>query len=766
MITDIPPAEISLERLLLDLKKINIVFKKRKRSTAKHNKSKQDFPKNEAEATSSTFRQHAKSALRDEVKSLSSTPEGSRNDQLNKSAFKLGQFVAVGALDENGVVTALSEAAEYVGLDHYEIERTIRSGLEAGTKCLKSIDAIDETTLNVHPDECQIVDQDADFSEFEDLPTIIIDEKHMQEITEEALDALVKSNDPPRIFVRGGCINRIRPTEKGTLTIEVLTEPMMRGILARSACYMKYDKGGTLVKADPPTKVVKDALALGVWRDLPIIEGIIESPSVRPDGTIIDQAGYDRVTKLFYDPSQGLEDLVLPESPSQLDAKDAVEFIFSEILIDFPFVDDASKANALAAMLSVIIRPAIDGNIPLALFDKPKPGTGASLLIEIISSITTGRPAEMISAPDNEEEWRKLITSCLLTGSQLIAIDNISKTLASSSLAKGLTCKTWRDRILGHSKVVDLPQRAVWLGSGNNIAVGGDIPRRAYRIRIDAKMPQPWLRDDFGFKHPDLLGWVRDLRKEALGALLTMVKAWFEAGQPQAPVAAMGGFDEWAKKMAGVLQYAGVSGFLTNNTEFQDTMNQEDLAWDAFLLEWSRLHADNPITSAALREELTSTDLVYKSFRESMPEDVAEAVNKRSEAPITLGKVLAKRVDQVTNSGLKLERGPEDTHKKIGTWRVIQTSLPDSAVDAGYGKSPSKDGFAGSAGNAASPKLNLIRTENSMRSEEDSCQQEWTEQLPASPANACTDNDSDMWHHPQIHPRRQKQRRQFLVVKS
>jgi putative DNA primase/helicase len=55
----------------------------------------------------------------------------------------------------------------------------------------------------------------------------------------------------------------------------------------------------------------------------------------------------------------------------------------------------------------------------MMLVDKPSPGTGASLILEVISIIAIGQPAEMKSPPGNEEEWRKMITSTLREGPAL-----------------------------------------------------------------------------------------------------------------------------------------------------------------------------------------------------------------------------------------------------------------------------------------------------------------------------------------------------------
>ncbi|SFO90983.1 AAA family ATPase [Tranquillimonas alkanivorans] len=71
-------------------------------------------------------------ALRDELAGLLSAPEGRRNGALNHAAFKLGQIVGGGQLDETLVRDRLAAAAQGVGLEPGEIGPTIQSGLTAG----------------------------------------------------------------------------------------------------------------------------------------------------------------------------------------------------------------------------------------------------------------------------------------------------------------------------------------------------------------------------------------------------------------------------------------------------------------------------------------------------------------------------------------------------------------------------------------------------------------------------------------------------------
>lgn len=77
---------------------------------------------------------YARAALRQEIERLSSSPEGTRNNDLNRSAFSLGTLVQAGLLDRTEVEAELEHAARALGLAESETRRTITSGIEAGIR--------------------------------------------------------------------------------------------------------------------------------------------------------------------------------------------------------------------------------------------------------------------------------------------------------------------------------------------------------------------------------------------------------------------------------------------------------------------------------------------------------------------------------------------------------------------------------------------------------------------------------------------------------
>lgn len=517
---------------------------------------------------------------------------------------------------------------------------------------------------------------------------IIVTNRHMQDITAESLPELVAYNNPPRIFVKAGYLVQIAVDEKGITRIEILSESVLKSRLSRSARYLSAGTEGELTPTDAPGKVVKDILALPNWPGILPIVGLISSPVVRPDGSVIYQPGHDSVTGLFYTGNVGMA-LTVPDRPTQDEAVTAAAYIVTEVFGDFPFREQASRANTLAALLTTLTLPLIGGNIPLGLFDKPQAGTGASLLTEIIAELVTGEKANMQTAPDNDEEWRKAITAVLMQGPQIVVIDNVTAALKSSKLSQMLTARTWSDRLLGQTKMLNLPQTAAWFATGNNIQLGGDIARRSYWIRLDAASARPWLRD--GFRHHDILAWVEEHRSELLSMLLTMVRAWIVAGKPKGTAPKIGSFVKWSQVIGGILTYAGVEGFLGNAADLYDSADQDIAQWDLFLDEWQKLHRDDKITSGMLKIELTDIKPIYKPFQSEMPEEIIKATDKGTRGAVGLGKALSRHADQVFPSGRKLTV-EVDSHTKGKKWSV--TTIKRSAVDEKGPEPQASDPFA------------------------------------------------------------------------
>lgn len=90
----------------------------------------------------------AEAAFSGEMDRLRTAREGNRNDTLNRIAFRLGQIVASGALDERRVRGALVQGAQAVGLAEREAASTVESGLRAGQSVPRGPRRVDDHELD------------------------------------------------------------------------------------------------------------------------------------------------------------------------------------------------------------------------------------------------------------------------------------------------------------------------------------------------------------------------------------------------------------------------------------------------------------------------------------------------------------------------------------------------------------------------------------------------------------------------------------------
>ena len=344
-----------------------------------------------------------------------------------------------------------------------------------------------------------------------------------------------------------------------------------------------------------------------------------------------------------------------------------------EVLVDFPFIDNASKANALAAFLTPIIRPMIKGCTPMALVDKPSPGTGASKLLDLISIVATGRPMAALSPPGDEEEWRKLITGLMRDGAALVCLDNIASDLKADALSRVLSSEIWKDRTLGKPDAVEYPQRAGWYATGNNLTLAGDLPRRSYLIQLDAKMARPWERTTF--RHANINQWVEDNRGAVLAALLTMARVWVLAGRPNGCKTIIGGFDEWVAIVGGILAYAGISGFLDNLSELYEEVDIGSEEWGEFFMAWYKEHMDAALTSSDVLDNARNS---YTDMGKCVPSELAEKIKFPGPGDAKkVGLALRKKLKVRYKKGLMLTQS-EDTDRKIKVWQVKE--VKDHAI--------------------------------------------------------------------------------------
>ncbi len=408
-------------------------------------------------------------------------------------------------------------------------------------------------------------------------------------------------NDPPAIFSFGGLPSRIERNDKSEPVIKLVGLPEMRWQLAEWLRFVRRSERNGETDCPPPMDIVGNVLATPD-KPLPCLMQIVEAPVFGADGSLSVVPGYHAGSQTLYMPRAGLVIPSIPPNPSPKEIK-AAAALLREMICDFPFVNESERAHALCLPLQFFARNLIDGPTPLYMFEKPSPGTGGTLLVEVLTYLPVGRIIAGMTATDDEDEMRKRITSQLRTSPAFILIDNLRARLDAACLASAITATAWEDRILGSSTIGRFPVRCAWIATANNPTMSLELARRTVRVRIDAKTDQPWLRS--GFKHADLRGWVADNRGRLVGASLTLIQAWLAAGRPDGKES-LGMFESWAKVMGGILDVAGVPGFLANRADFYAEADTEGQAMRSFIADWWGQHKGASVQTAFLHDLATT----------------------------------------------------------------------------------------------------------------------------------------------------------------
>jgi hypothetical protein len=518
----------------------------------------------------------------------------------------------------------------------------------------------------------------------ERTPILITTDEY--QVNDQAIAVLSDARKTPELFQRGNMlVHMLRdslPKElitrpPGSPRIAPLSPPNLRELLTRVAQFTVL-KDDEIRPAHPPEWCVSAVAARGHWPRIRHLEAVIETPTMRPDGSILSVPGRDSQTGLLYEPNA--EYLFVPETPSLTDAQEAAQLLL-DVVVDFPFANPAHRVAWLTGVLSVVARSGIIGPCPLFLLEGNSPGAGKSLLADLIALIAVGRLMSRTAYPDNDGELRKRITAIALAGDRLMLLDNIATAFGGSALDAALTACTWRDRLLCRSEMTaELPLHTVWFGTGNNVALKGDITRRVILSRLETRLERPEERT--GFRHPELIEYVRAERPRLVRAALTILRAFVVAGRPPQNLPAFGSFESWSRLVRSAVNWAtGIDPCATRQGLREIDAKLSNLA--LLLTGWAEL-PNGRTTGLIVAEALDHLNnyqnrLRYATLRSALMEF---SRNDKLPTPAAIGARLRSLRGQVVH-GMSLHAST--VHGGAQRWRVVHSDAGVSGDDGDGG---------------------------------------------------------------------------------
>lgn len=412
---------------------------------------------------------------------------------------------------------------------------------------------------------------------------------------EESL-AIMLEQDPPTLFHNGGRMVEIAEDEHENITMKEVGKDVFK---ARMEARMDFVSEGGLGEA--PSGVVNYVYQQPLT-GYPPLHRVTHAPVFGADKTLVTTPGYHPNTGLFYQPKSGVNIVPPSAQPTEDEVFGRVDDL-ADLFADFPLdamtrdelvaaIEDGDDVPSFCHLLSVALTPMcramIEGPTPLHMFRKDKPRSGATLAASVATKIGTLDYAIPESFPASREEVPKTIVATLDKGPGYVFFDNLPDDgkIESGELAAAVTAwPEYQGRRLGHTAMVRLKITAAWIVTGNRTALSEELAERALLVEIDPQMERPGKRDKALFKY-DLTSHVPANAGHYYHCLLTLVQNWIAKGCPVWQSDCLGGFERHAAVIGGILQAAGIHGFMGNAAKMRATVastNPEHALLDAMI---------------------------------------------------------------------------------------------------------------------------------------------------------------------------------------
>jgi hypothetical protein len=444
---------------------------------------------------------------------------------------------------------------------------------------------------------------------------------------------------------------------KGSLILAQPCADQVRYRLNRLALYESYDRrGDRWVPKACPKALAQMVIAVATDQRFRQCSGIASVPIFR-EGCIVAEPGYDTPSGTVIEIKAKLPPI--PERPTRAEVMAALEIILRPFQGYIEGKDEKMaqrlRCGFAAATMTAVLRSSLKA-VPVIFVEANMRGVGKGKAARALAVVATGGLPAIITEGHSEEETEKRLAAAILGGAPAILLDNLQRSLSSSTLESGLTEGTATIRHFGKLSESTVPFSALVLVTANNADIRADMLRRMLPVRIVVDTEQPELRR-FGF---DPYETAKAERGAIVAAVMTIARAWWLAEKPPTTERqTLGSFEAWADLVAGAVEWlVGINPIeLIKERKAQDPRQGGERAMVAALYDWQARCTSSSYWTAK------------EAAKQLPPELWADVIQFRGDrpGPKLVGKWLAARKERVSR-GLQL-MGHLD-RKGVMVWTV------------------------------------------------------------------------------------------------
>lgn len=353
--------------------------------------------------------------------------------------------------------------------------------------------------------------------------------------------------------------------------LTLITPAILVSEFEKVADLRKLDKEGGMAPAICPEQTAKVISYSSPFRDaLPKIRLLSNCPVliVRQD-RLVQVAGYDRESGI----------LASGKAVEWMDAAEAVN-VLELVLKDFKFATRSDKSRAFAALITpaLIQGGLLGGRAPYDLGEADQSQTGKGFRNKLTTAIynTTVQSVTQKKERSGVGSMEEKFDSKLVKGYSFIALDNVRGQINSAAFESFATEDNYAARV-PYADTVDIdPRRVVIQITSNKAEITIDLANRCSATRILKQAEgYPYAK----YAEGEILEHIRANQPRFLGAVFSIIKAWFDADMPKTSETRHH-FRRWAGTLDWIVQHLlRQPALLDGHKETQARMANPALNW-------------------------------------------------------------------------------------------------------------------------------------------------------------------------------------------
>ncbi len=194
------------------------------------------------------------------------------------------------------------------------------------------------------------------------------------------------------------------------------------------------------------------------------------------------------------------------------------------------------------------------------------------------------------------------------------------------------------------------------------------MARRTIRCRLDRHSSRPWSTASSQFLHPNLELWTQKNRAQIVRAILILIQSWIAAGEPAWPGKPLGSYEEWCRVVGGVLEFAGITGFLENLEAHLSSSDDETEELEIFVENWWHQFSNRMMKPLELVTMCLNTEILAEA--RGTGNEASQSIKMGNLLKSLNGRIIGKYCVEIVKNG-----GPR--HGRWYRLNNIQTSTPN-----------------------------------------------------------------------------------------